>query len=362
MRHPDQYQIPPRTTHLEGRTRNGDYVKTIHLRSESGAEASILTRGARLLDLRFSKGPNRLITYNDLSGVEHDCAFVNVVIGRIANRTRGGKLLRHPEIDSQAHLELNDQGRHHIHGGSNSWDKRLFCVQRKTENMVELTMLSPDGDQGYPGGLELTVRYELVGDVRLNVTLSTKNVGSEPTLCNLTLHPYFDLSGEGGVVEGSVLSYRMKASRCEQYLVLDDDNVPNGVIASVQGTRFDFTKDRPIHDGSIEMKGYDNFWIVRKSPENKDQGLQSMVTFLHPGQTPGKGVKMEILSDQHGFQFYTANGFDGSGNEKFAKHGSIAVEPSDFIDAANHDNFPCIALGPSETKTQCMSYELSILE
>eukprot|EP00178_Gracilaria_changii_P023109 TRINITY_DN693_c0_g1_i1.p1 TRINITY_DN693_c0_g1~~TRINITY_DN693_c0_g1_i1.p1 ORF type:complete len:354 (+),score=37.94 TRINITY_DN693_c0_g1_i1:815-1876(+) len=350
-----------RTTHIEGTTKNGDFVNTIHLRSKSGAEASVLTRGARLLDLRFSTGPNLLLTQHDLSAVEADEAFVNVVIGRVANRTRNGRFTRYPQVDSRAHLELNNLERHHIHGGSHSWDKRLFAVRSQTESMVELFLISADGDQGYPGIVEVTVRYELKDDVQLEATLTTRNIGQDATVSNLTLHPYFDLSGRGGTVANSVLSYRMQASACEHYLVLDDDSVPTGVISPVKGTRFDFTKDRPIDDGSSQNTGYDNFLIARSSAED-DNTWQTLVTLVLPKQGSQKGVKMEVQSNQRGFQVYTANGFDGSGKEKFAKHGSIAIEPSDLIDASNHDSFPCVLLNPNETRSQRISYKLSVFD
>ncbi|KAI0560875.1 galactose mutarotase [Gracilaria domingensis] len=352
--------VAPRTTHIEGTTRNGDFVNTIHLRSETGAEASVLTRGARVLDLRFSTGPNRLITYTDLAAVEADGAAVNVVVGRIANRTRNGRLTRYPQIDSNAHLELNDQGHHHIHGGSHSWDKRLFTVRARTESTVELFMVSPDGDQGYPGIVEVTVRYHLKGDVQLEAALTTKNIGRDPTVSNLTLHPYFDLSGRGGTVADSVLSYRMQATACEQYLVLDDDNVPTGLVSPVQGTRFDFTEERSIDDGSTAVKGYDNF-LIAKSSGGDGHAMQTLVAVILSEQGSSKGVKMEVQSDQQGFQVYTANGFSGAGKEKFAKYGSIAIEPSNLIDACNHDHFPCAALNPNETRTQRISYNLSEL-
>lgn len=175
-----------RTKHIEGSTALGDYVTTVHLKSDQGAEASVLTLGARVLDLRFSHGPNRLLSFDSLSAIEADPACVCVAIGRVANRTRAGKLTRYPQIDAAAHLQLND-GRNHIHGGFNNFSKCLFSVREQTENSVELYLLSGDGHQGYPSSMEFIVRYKLTGDAELDVTFITKNVGSQSTVSNITV-------------------------------------------------------------------------------------------------------------------------------------------------------------------------------
>lgn len=153
----------------------------------------------------------------------------------------------------------------------------------------------------------------------------------------------------------------MKAPKCKQYLVLDEDNIPTGEMAPVVDTRFDFTTERCIHDKTSPFKGYDNFFIANhnESLDGKSQRL-AVVTYLGDGRNPP--VQLEVLSNQPGFQMYTANGFDGNGKQEFAQFGSIAIEPSGFIDGANNVQFPTIALQKGEIRKQSITYKFSRLE
>lgn len=176
------------------------------------------------------------------------------------------------------------------------------------------------------------------------------------------VHPYFDLTGRSGRARDSVLDYQIVAPSCHHYLVLDDYNVPTGVIAPVEGSRFDFRKKRAIADRAEPFPGYDQYFVAT-GETSLDGPLQSLVTITAPAGEHGPGMEMEVFSNQPGFQMYTANGFDGTGAGAFEKFGSIAVEPSGYIDAGNNDAFPSIALEPSETRRQLITYKFkAILE
>lgn len=178
--------LPP-PVDIKGFTQGGDYVKTIHLTSRDGMRASILTYGARLLDLRLSDNRPLILSFSSLHEIESDNAYVGVAVGRTANRIRGGRLLRDDDAHQHVKLECNEAGRHHAHGGRRAWDKRLFAVQQQAENFVELFLFSPDGDQGYPSSVEVVIRYELTGCGEIAVTLKTTNVGTERTVTNMTV-------------------------------------------------------------------------------------------------------------------------------------------------------------------------------
>jgi len=172
------------------------------------------------------------------------------------------------------------------------------------------------------------------------------------------VHPYFDLSGRGGRVKDAVLDYNVVAPLCANYLVLDADNVPTGEMESVKGTKFDFLALRKIDNGGETFSGYDQYFIASHTSA-LDGPVKSLVKISAPAGEYGPAVEMEVLSNQPGFQMYTANGFNGSGYGAFEQFGSIAVEPSGFIDAGNHNEFPTIILQPSETRNQLITYRFT---
>lgn len=153
----------------------------------------------------------------------------------------------------------------------------------------------------------------------------------------------------------------MHAPFCNHYLVLDDHNCPTGEIASVAHTRFDFRKKRTVAaKGENPFQGYDQY-LVASDESSLDGPARVLTTVTCPPGNYGPGVKMEVLSNQLGFQMYTANGFDGSEPGNFEQYGSIAVEPSGYIDAGNNFRFPTIALEPNQTRRQLIVYRFEKL-
>lgn len=154
--------------------------------------------------------------------------------------------------------------------------------------------------------------------------------------------------------------YEVMAPSSAHYLVLDEENVPTGEVASVAETKFDFRESKKIADGKWPFSGYDQFFVA-SDETSLDAPMQSLVTVRAPSGEHGTGVEMEVVSNQPGFQMYTANGFDGSGPGGFEQYGSVAVEPSGYIDAGNNDQFPTIALEPSQTRRQIIAYRFRTL-
>lgn len=173
------------------------------------------------------------------------------------------------------------------------------------------------------------------------------------------LHPYLDLSGQLGQARNSVLEYEMKAPLCGHHLVLNDKNVPTGDIASVEETPFDFRQGKKISQ-HMPSSGYDNYFVA-SNQDTMNGPMQSLLTITAPAGEHGPAVAMEVISNQPGFQMYTANGFSGDGAGGFEKHGSIAIEPSGYIDATNHPNFPTVTLIPHETRNQVITYRFTTL-
>lgn len=356
-------------------------VETYNLESPTGTTATIQTLGARLCSLRYS---NReiLLPASPSAPALPNPSYIGVPIGRVTNRIKNARLSCHPEIDALAKLEKNDDTkRHHIHGGSNPWHSRIFSVDFVSKTCLKLSMSSPHMDQGYPSDVHVIITYTLT-DTDLEISLHTANKGKYATLTNMTVpyaflplslilaciltflistqktHPYFDLTGQEGCALNSVLDYTIEAPLCHHYLPLDSDNIPTGQIAPVENTRFDFRKSRPIHEGSNNFLGYDHYLVASQLQSLEPPlPIQLLTTITSPPGPHGSSFQLQIHSNQPGFQIYTANGFDGSGDQAFAKFGSLAIEPSGFIDAANNSSFPTTSLEPNEERTQIIKYK-----
>jgi aldose 1-epimerase len=345
-------QTPPPA--LEGYTSHGDYVRAITLNGPDGMKAKILTLGCRLVDLQLGDGHPLVLPLPSLADVEADPAYVGVVVGRTANRIRAGRTSTGPPLEAPA-LELNENGVSHIHGGRRAWDKRLFSIRGRGPNWVLLYMFSPDGDQGYPSAVDVTVRYELCGGGALCVQLVTRNVGDVGTITNMTVHPYFDLTGSKGRTVGAVLDWVVHAPDCSKHLVLDAENLPTGEKQSVAGTHLDFRKPRALGDKLPVGVGYDNFLAL----DNQSNMDRAQMVHLVSVTAPSSCIRMDVSSNQPGFQMYSADGFDGTGHLAFAKKGSLAIEPSGYIDACNHSEFPSIFLKPGQYKEQTTMFRFS---
>lgn len=176
---------------INGFSKDGDFVQTVQITGPDGMKASILTLGARLLDLRMPDGRPLVLSFQNLSEVESDPAYIGTVVGRVANRIRGAEFC----IDGErTQLEKNCNDAHHIHGGRKSWDKRLFTLSKRSPSSVELFLYSPDRDQGYPSAVDVYVTYQLRGGGELFISLSTKNVGTKPTITNMTVRALLSLA------------------------------------------------------------------------------------------------------------------------------------------------------------------------
>lgn len=154
----------------------------------------------------------------------------------------------------------------------------------------------------------------------------------------------------GGTVNGAVKQWKVSMKDCDSYLEVDEANVPTGKVKRVEGTNFDFSKERTIMlQGDEAFQGYDTYWVASNKVEDKDKLLVTV--------KDNSGVEMEVWSNQPGFQMYTANGFDGTGEQKFDQYGSLAIEPSGWIDAVNHAHFPTTELPVGSKKTQTMLFK-----
>ena len=270
-------------------------------------------------------------------------AYFGALIGRYCNRIRAGRFT----IDGTSHqLHIND-ATEHLHGGEGGFHQvfwRALPFEEEGRAGLVLMYTSADGEQGYPGTLEVTVVYELNDNNEL--VLAFDAVTDQTTLVNLTQHSYFNLAGRGTIV-GHVLQIDAHG-----YTPVDQTLIPTGEIASVAGTAFDFRTPRPIGErigaDSEQLrfaKGYDHNFVLAK-PGGQALALAARV------HEPVSGRVLELFTEEPGIQFYSGNFLDGSLDGKgrnYGLHSGFCLEPQHYPDSPNQPAFPTTILRPGQS-------------
>ena len=280
--------------------------------------------------------------------------FLGAVVGPYANRIAKGRFT----LDGTEYtLHLNNNGQT-LHGGLQGVDRVVWDVVSATDDKLVLHYLHPDGQDGFPGNLDIEMTYSLTPDNEFRVDY--KATTDKPTVANFSHHPFFNLKGEGnGTVLDNVLT--INASHTTP---VDSVLIPTGQIAPVEGTPFDFREPHAIGEriGADNQQlrnggGYDHNWVIDRKTES---GIEQAATVWEPAS----GRTIEVLSDQPGLQVYSGNFFDGKSIGKYGKpqryRESLALETQKFPDSPNHDNFPSTVLRPGETYTQVCIYKFGV--
>lgn len=302
-----------------GTTPRGESVERFEL-SSGRLRAAVLTYGAVLQSLEVA-GVGVVLGCDTLEEYLTRSRYFGAVIGRYGNRIAGGRFT----LDGRTHRLPVNNGEHSLHGGEQGFDKRVWRAAASSADSVTLEIVSPDGDQGYPGTLTASVTYTLAGDeLRLDYRAET----DAPTVLNLTNHSYFNLAG-GGDILGHEL--RMEAG---YYLPVDAGKIPTGEVAPVQGTPFDFTESRPIGGD------YDHCFVL-------DGGIRLV--------DPVSGRVMEVATTEPGVQFYAGGMLDGKAT-RYGRHAGLCLETQHFPDSPNQAAFPSTVLRPGERYTSSTVY------
>ena len=326
---------------------DGNEVERFRLQNTAGAEASIITYGATLVSLitpgRDGIMEDIVLGHDSLAGYLEANPYFGSIVGRYANRIAEGAFT----LDGETYTLARNNGPNHLHGGVKGFDKANWEVEQIIEDTnqvgVSLNYVSTDGEEGYPGTLEVRVTYLLTEDNRLIIDYEATTDKATPV--NLTQHAYFNLAGEGSVEDHHLT---LAASH---YTPVDSTLIPKGEILSVEGTAFDFRGGKrigeQIDDDDQQLLyggGYDhNFVLDRVSG---DLILAATVLESESGRI------LEVHTTKPGMQFYTGNFLDGSITGKngvqYGRRSGFCLETQYYPDSPNQPNFPSSILRPGE--------------
>ena len=340
--------IPAATTVKKsdfGKLPDGTAVSLYTLTTAKGMEAKISTRGGVLVSLKTQdrKGAwaDVVLGHDSVADYIADkSTYFGSLVGRYANRIGHATFT----LNGVAYKLPKNDGANSLHGGTQGFDKHIWSAKEVPDGL-ELTYVSKDGEEGYPGTLTAVVTYRLSDDNRLQIHYTATT--DKPTVVNLTNHSYWNLHGGG---EGDILNHLVTLN-ADRYTPVDAGLIPTGELIPVQGTPFDFRKPTTpgarIGNADPQLKlgrGYDHNWVLNRT----GKGLELAARI----EEPTSGRVMEVYTDQPGIQFYTGNFLDGSVKGKGGKpanlHAAFCFETQHFPDSPNKPSFPSVVLKPGE--------------
>lgn len=318
-----------------GTTGDGRKAWLYTMKNDAGTTVSVTDYGAALVNV-IVKGQDGIpldvvLGYDDAAGYERGEASIGATVGRSANRIGGAQI----EIGGRTYdLEKNDNG-NNLHSGLDYYNKRFWEVAENGDDHVTFLLHSPDGDQGYPGALDMYVTYSLDEDNML--TIHYEAVPDQDTVINMTNHSYFNLNGHDS---GSVLEHTVMLE-ADAFTPADAESIPTGEIRPVEGTPMDFRTAKKLGaeiDADYEPlrfgAGYDHNWVLKN-----ENGFDKVAEVT----ADRSGIRMEVWTDLPGVQMYTANFLDNEPGKDGAVYGSrsaVCLETQYYPDAIHHDNFP----------------------
>jgi aldose 1-epimerase len=329
----------------------GKAIDEVTLKNSHGVEIHAVSYGGIITSLKV---PDRAGTPGDIVlgfdtpdsyGADPPPPFFGAIIGRYGNRIGKGKFT----LDGKTSTLATNNGPNHLHGGNKGFDKVVWAVTTKDGpegSAAIFTRTSPDGEEGYPGTLQVRVTYTLTEKNELIVDYHATT--DKPTPVNLTQHSYFNLAGEGS---GDILGQQLTID-ADRYTPVDETLIPTGELAPVQGTPFDFRQPTAI-GARIDQdnpqlkngKGYDHNWVLNR----KGTGLQHAARL----SDPKSGRTMDIATTEPGLQFYSGNFLDGTikgkGGHVYAHRSGLCLETQHFPDSPNKPKFPSTILQPGKT-------------
>lgn len=345
-----------------GRLADGTPIEAVTLRNAHGIAATVISYGATLQSLiapdRKGKSAEVILGYDTAAEYESKPNYFGVTVGRYANRIAGGRFT----LDGHDYQLTQNDKANSLHGGQRGFDKRIWTIRSVSSGAVAnvvLSLTSADGDQGYPGSLNVTVTYSL--DEAGNLKIAYEAATDRPTIVNMTNHALFNMAGDGAA-EGT--SRQMLTIPARAYTPVDDKLIPTGELKPVTGSVFDFRKPRLIaagvRDGRdpqiVIGRGYDHNFVL-------DKGQTATPQLAARLEDPASGRVLEVLSTEPGLQFYSGNFLDGTlvgrSGRVYRMGDGIALEPQKFPDAPNQPAFASARVDPGKPYRHIMIYRLT---
>jgi len=341
-----------------GKTPDGTPVTIYTLRNQNGMEARILNYGGIVQSLRVpDKNGNFgdvVLGYDNLAGYLTNSPYFGALIGRYGNRIAKGQFT----LDGVTYHLATNNGPNALHGGIKGFDKVVWAaklLQTPDSPALQLTYVSGDGEEGYPGILKIKAVYTVTRDkaLRLDYTATT----DKDTIVNLTHHSYFNLAGHGNIL-GHIVYLN-----ADKFTPVDNTLIPTGELSPVEGTPFDFRIPTAIgarigqDDEQLKFgNGYDHNWVINHPMG--ELALDARVT------EPTTGRMLEVWSTEPGLQFYTGNFLDGTltgkGGWTYQFRNAFVMEPQHYPDSSNHPNFPSVVLHPGEVYHNTILYRFGV--
>ena len=343
-----------------GKTSDGRPVDLYTLTNQKGMEVAITNFGGVVVSLkvpdRTGKFDDVVLGYDSLDGYLTNKASLGALIGRYGNRIAHGKFT----LNGQTYTLPKNDGDNTLHGGPEGFNKKLWTakdVSSAKGQALELTYLSADGEEGFPGNLSAKVVYTLNDQNELTIAYSATT--DKDTVVNLTNHSYFNLAGQG---TGDILSHELMI-KGDHITAVDETLIPTGELRPVKGTPFDFTHATAIgarinqDDPQLKVgKGYDHNWVLN------DHGSRTPV-LVAEAYEPKSGRVLQVLSTEPGVQFYSGNFLDGTiqgkGGKVYNRRYGFCLETQHFPDSPNHPKFPSTTLKPGQTYSTTTVFKFS---
>ncbi len=342
-----------------GKTADGQSVELFTFAREGAPTVAITNLGGHIVSIlapdRAGRAADVTLGYRDFAGYLADKAYFGCIVGRYANRIAKGRFT----LDGKIYTLAVNNGPNSLHGGPTGFQKRVWTpkvVAGPDGDALELTYVSKDGEEGYPGTLTAKVVYSMRkdGGLVLDYTATT----DAPTVVNLANHAYFNLAGEG---EGTILGHEMQME-ADAFTPVDPTLIPTGKIQPVEGTPFDFRK--PVAIGARidapdeQLKaggGYDHNFVVR--------GKMGELRLAARVREPKSGRVLEVFTTEPGIQFYSGNFLDGTvvgkSGKPYPRRGALCLEAQHFPDSPNQPSFPSVVLRPGQTYRQTTVYRVT---
>jgi aldose 1-epimerase len=340
-----------------GKLADGHEATLYTLTNAKGTEVAITDYGATIVSIKVADRKGQVadiaLGYDDVAGYVTDKSYFGATVGRYGNRIAKGQFV----LDGKTyHLPANN-GPNTLHGGDIGFNKRVWTAKILKGAALEMSYLSPDGEQGFPGNLHVNVTFTLADDNELRIEYNATT--DKDTVVNLTNHTYFDLAGQS---HGDILQHQLTL-HAPQFTPVDENLIPTGELRPVKGTPFDFTSAHAIgerigqDDQQLKFgRGYDHNFVL-------DHSVADGKSVAAEVYEPTSGRVLQVVTTEPGIQFYSGNFLDGTvpgkGGYKYPLRSGMCLETQHFPDSPNHPKFPSTVLKPGQRYHTTTVYRFS---